>query len=345
SKVQRFKGSKVQRFKGSEVRVSLIRRLLFVLVLVVIAAGVVRASLEGFNARREAIVAACQAERNRLGIKSDDVLFSRYPTPEISLITTACVPAGGTGELVVKGKFVPGSKFLLESDRLEIVKEALTATEYRATVRAPAGTGPETASVSVYSPVSCASARGQKAVVVMGKYEWDLQSANGWRIKARPGLDTRCNPHEQGTIEYQVEFFRGAETTPFQKREAQLYFSRYDQNPFQLRVDDEKQSGDIQSQVEALTKKLMKPGISQAEQEKTMAQLEALTQKMVAQMSDLAAVQKQAQQIEQRRKEFGCAVLELRIESGSQVQGEMHCGELVGRGIKLSGTVKTSPAS
>ncbi len=324
---------------------SVIRRLLFVLVLIVIAAGIVRASLEGFNAKREAVVTACQAERNRLGIKSDDVLYAKYPTPEIALITTACIPAGGTGELIVKGKFVPGSKFLLQSDHLEIVKEALTATEYRATIKAPAGIGPEMADFAVYSPVSCASAHGEKAAVVTGKFEFDLQSANGWRIKARPGLDTRCKPREQGSIKYSLEFFRGTEAAPFQKREAELFFSPHDQNPYRLSVEQEKVGGDYEAQILALSQKLMNPSISDAEREKAMAQLEAVQQKMMAKMSDMNAMQKEAAQLEQRKKEFGCESLELRFESGSQVQGEMNCGELVGRGIKLNGTVKVVPAS
>ncbi|RPJ61755.1 MAG: OmpH family outer membrane protein [Acidobacteria bacterium] len=324
---------------------SVIRRLLFVLVLMVIAAGIVRASLDGFNAKREAIIAACQAERARLGIKSDDVLFSKYPTPEITLITTACVPAAGTGELVVKGKFVPGSKFLLQSDSLEVVKEALTGTEYRATIKAPAAIGPEVADIFVFSPVSGASAHGQKAVVVSGKFEWDLQSANGWRITARPaGPDTRCKSNRQ-SIKYNLEFFRGAEKVPFQKRQGELYFSAYSQNPYQLRVEEERPAEDLQAQVQALSEKMMSPSLSDAERDKLMTQLQTLSQKMVAQMSDMAAVQKQAQQLEQRKKEFGCETLELRIEPGSKVQGEMHCGQLVGRGIDLNGTVNVGPIS
>ncbi len=324
---------------------SFIRRSLFVLVLLVITAGLVRASLDGFHAKREAIVTACQAERKRLGITSDEVLRAKYPTPEISLITTACIPAGGTGELIVKGRFVVGSKFLLESDNLEVVKEALTATEYRATIKAPAGIGPEVADFWVFSPVSAISARGEKAAVVTGKFEWDLQSANGWRIKAHPGLDTRCKPREQGSLKYTVEFFRGAETVPFQKREGELYFTPYDQNSYQLRLEEEQIGGDYQAQIQALTQKLTKPGISDAERDKVMAQLQTLSQKMLEKMSDLNAVQKEAQQAEQKKKEFGCQTLELRIEGGSQVQGEMHCGELVGRGIKLNGTVKVTPIS
>ncbi len=312
---------------------------------VVIAAGIVKASLEGFNAKREAVVTACQAERNRLGIKSDQALYAKYPTPEITLITTACITPGGTGELIVKGKFVPGSKFLLQSDHLEIVKEALTATEYRATIKAPVGIGPETADLSVYTPVSCASAHGEKAAVVSGKFEFDLQSANGWRIKARPGLDTRCKPRGEGTIKYTVEFFKGTEAAPFQKREGELYFSPYDQNPYQLRLVEEQVGGDYQAQILALTQKLMNPNISDAERDKVMAQLEAVQQKMMAKMSDMNTMQKEVAQLEQRKKEFGCETLEIRFEAGSQVQGQMNCGELVGRGIKLNGTVKVVPAS
>jgi hypothetical protein len=315
------------------------RRVLFVLVVLMIAAGIVRASLESFDAKRQGVVTACQAERARLGIKSDAALYSKYPTPEITLVTTACIPPGGTGQLIVKGKFVPGTKFLLQSDHLEIVQEALTATEYRATIKAPEGVGPEVADFSAYTPVSCASAHGQKAAVVTGKFDFDLQSANGWRIKARPDVDTRCKPREQGSIKYTVEFFKGTETAAFQKREGELFFSPYDQNPYQLRMQEERFGEDVQAQIQALTEKMTKPGISDAEREKLMEQIEALSEKMIAQMSDRAAMQKLAAQAEQRRKEFGCEMLKLQVEAGSQVRGEMNCGQLVGRGVKLTGIV------
>jgi hypothetical protein len=323
---------------------SVLRKSLFVLVLMVVAAGLVRASLDGFTAKREAVINACQVERNKLGIKSDEVLYAKYPTPEITLITTAGVPVGGTGELVVKGKFVAGSKFLLESDHLDIVKEAQTATEYRATIKASAGIGPEVADLWVFSPVSGASAQGYKAVAVTGKFDWELQSSNGWRIKARQGVDTRLNPREQGSLKYTVEFYKGAETTPFQKREAELSFSAYDQHPFQLRVEEEQLGGDYQAQIQALSQKLMNPNTSDADRDKLMAQMQKISEKMIAQMSDASAVQKQAQQLEQRKKEFGCENIELRIDGG-QVQGEMRCGELVGRAIKLTGSVKPGPIS
>lgn len=323
---------------------SVIRRLVFVLLLSVIAAGLVRASLDGFDAKRRAIVTACQEERKRLGISNDD-LPSKYPTPEISLVTTACIPVGGTGQLIVKGKFLPGTKFLLHSDQLEVVKESVTATEYRATIKAPAGLGPEVADISAYSPVSCASAHAQKAAVVSGKWEWDLQSSNGWRIKARPGVDTRCNSRGQGALQYTVEFYRGAETTPFQKRPGELFFSPWDQHPYQLRVEEEKPGGDFQAQMQAISQKLMNPNTSMAEREKAMAEMQELQKKVMAKMSDMAAVQNEQKQFEQKKKEFGCEVLELQIGAGSQVQGLMRCGELVGRRIQVNGTVKVLPIS
>lgn len=323
---------------------SIIRRLTFVLVLTVIAAGIVRASLDRFDTNRRAIVTACQEERKRLGIPEDS-LRSKYPTPEISLVRTACIPVGGTGELVVKGKFVPGTKFLLHSNSLEVLKESATATEYRATIKAPAGLGPEVADISAYSPVSCASAQGQKAVVVTGKWEWDLQSSNGWRIKARPGADTRCTPGRQGSLEYTVQFFRGNETAPFQELKAELYYASYDQHPYQLRMEEERPGADFQAQAQALSQKLMNPNLSMAEREKAMAELEEFQKKMMAKMSDTAALQREQQQFEQKKKEFGCTVLELQMGTGLQVQGIMRCGELVGRRIEVKGNVKVGPVS
>jgi len=245
---------------------------------------------------------------------------------------------------VVKGKFAPGSKFLLQSDHIVIVKESLTATEYRATIKAQAGIGPEVADIQVFSPVSCISAQAQKAAVVTGKFEFDLQASNGWRIKARPVSDTRCNPRGRSEFSYNVEFFRGTETVAFQKREGELTYSPYSQNPFYLRVQEEQFGGDLNARMMALTKKMMDTSLSEAEREKAMTEIGAIQEKMVAQFQDKAVMQKEAQQLEQRKKEFGCTNLDLRL-NGSQVQGVMRCGELVGRSIQVNGTMKVGPTS
>ncbi|RPI22600.1 MAG: hypothetical protein EHM61_21900 [Acidobacteria bacterium] len=319
---------------------------LFVLILGVIAAGLVRGSLTNYEAKRKAIIAACAAERAKLSPTARNNVKADYPTPEITLIKSACVTPGGTGQLLVKGKFVQGTKFLLQSDTIEIVNETATTTEYRATVKVPSGIGPEEASIECYSPVSGIYAQGQKpAVIVTGKFEWDLKAANGWIIKARPLEDTRCTAAAQGDLNYSIEFFRGTETAPFQKRSAQLRYSPWSNPPFRFSIDAEEASLDGQAQMTELAKKLYNPNLSDAERDKLMAQLQTLQEKMVAQMSDMNAMQRKAKEAEQRKKEFGCRGIELQILPGSAVQGEMSCGELVGHDIKLTGTMKLVPTS
>jgi hypothetical protein len=314
------------------------RGFVLVFVLFVVALGVGRASLSRFQEQRKAIRDAAIAQRNRLGLKDKVTLFAKYPSPEISLVSTACLQPGGTGELVIKGKFVPGSKVLLESDSLEVVKEALTATEYRATVKAPAGIGPEEANCEIYTPVSSGYANRQNAVVVTGKYEWDLQGPNGLRIKARTASDNRCQSRDGGgEMRYNMEFFRGSETAPFQKRSARLYYSPYESTQYRFSIEEEPAGGDVQKQYEALAKKMGDPNLSDAEREKAMAQMEALSTKLMAELQKMGDPA-YARQLEEKKKEFGCANLSLSVQGG-QAQGVLQCGEKFGRDLRVAGSV------
>src|SRR5690242_10040666 len=93
--------------------------------------GLVRAALTGFQQKQQALRAASRAELQKLGI-TRDAAKARYPTPQITLVSSACLTPGSTGEVVVKGKFAPETKFVFETDHVTVVKDTLTPTEYRA---------------------------------------------------------------------------------------------------------------------------------------------------------------------------------------------------------------------
>ncbi|HXK59958.1 MAG TPA: OmpH family outer membrane protein [Acidobacteriota bacterium] len=316
-------------------------RWLFVFVIVVIAAGAVRGSLTNYQAKRKAILEACEAERRRLSPTALEEVRSSNSTPEIQFIHTARLKPGGVGQLIVKGKFVPGTKFLLVSDSIAVVNETLTTSEYRATVKAPVGIGPETADVEAFAPVTAAYARGTKpAVVVTGKFQWEFKSANGWRVKAIPGEDTRGSGRDQGHFNYRLEFFRGAETAPFERRPARLGFDPWSSPPFTIYVEEEVEGTDLQARMQELAQRISLPNISNEERAKLMQEIQVIQQKMVAQLSDMNAMQRRAQEIEQKRKEFGCRSIQVEVLPGGDVRGTMSCGELVGRNLTLTGTLK-----
>ena len=137
--------------------------------------------------------------------------------PEIGLVSSACLLPGGTGEVVVKGKFVPDTRFIFQNDSLEVVKESLTAGEYRATLKVAPGIGPQTAALMAISPVSGISTRKERAAVVGGKYEWIMESANGWKIVARSAGDRPCGSTAPAEDPYEVLFYRKGEASPLEQ--------------------------------------------------------------------------------------------------------------------------------
>lgn len=304
--------------------------------------GVVRASLEKFDQQRQAIYVAAQAEQKRLGITTRAALGSQYPTPEIALAApgsgSTCAVPGETVQLVIKGKFKPGTKFLLRSDRLEILTENVTPTEYRATVKVPADIGPESADLHAFAPVSAFHSAIDNAVVVTGRYEWHMNVSNGWRIIARLLEDTRCNSGSGGRMKYQLDFFKGAETTPFEKRTATLYFDPYSSENYHFDIDEADATGGAQAEMEQIARRFQDPKITPAEMEKLNARIEVLQKQMMEQYQKMADPAWQKQQ-EQKKQEFGCEDIYLKL-TGLQFAGTMRCSEKVGTSLKITGTLK-----
>jgi hypothetical protein len=307
-------------------------------VLVLVVLGLAHAALSRYQERRSAIFLAAKAERERLGIVSNQAL-GPFPTPEIQLGRANCLVPGATAEVIVKGKFKPGTSFLWKSDRLEVLKESATATEYRATLKVPADMGPESVDLEAYAPVSAFEAIYPKAVVVAGRYEWDMNVSNGWRIKARLLEDTRCSsPGGSGEMKYALEFFRGQENTPFEKRTAKLYFSPYDTRPYRFSIDEENPFGGSQAEMEELAKKFQSGSLSDAEMQKLMARLEELQKEMqvnLAKMGDPAYVKK----LEEEKEQFGCQSIELQVQE-FRLEGQLRCSQKVGTNLTVTGTLK-----
>lgn len=319
----------------------LIRNTALVCIIVLLAAGLTRASLKKFEQRRDAIMEASQKEQKRLGLTDRVALYAKHPSPEITLVSCLMLPPGGTGELVVKGKFQPGTQFVISSDNIEVVKEAATTSEYRATIKALAGAGPDYASVEAFSPVSGANHRSRNVIFVGGKYEWDLKADNGWRVKARNGADTRCGSDNDGNpnVTYTLEFFKGAETTPFAKREATLHYSQYDSRYSFSISDQDEEAMNFEAELKNIYTKMSDPNISDAERDKLMAKMQTLSQKMMEGAGDMAAMQKKAAEQEAKKKEFGCRSISMTLDASGAISGDLQCGQNVGR-QKLTGMMK-----
>lgn len=311
-----------------------------VLVLVVLAVG--RAANYRYQETERAFRQACSAELKKLGAAGD--LRTKYPTPVVTAVSSGCLLPGGTAEVVVRGKFVPGTKFIFQNDNFQVVKESLAGGEYRATVKATPGVGPQTADLQVISPVTCTGAFQHRAVAIGGRYEWKMEAANGWRIEARPAAGGTCGAQLAGGQQirpgkYDLLFYRAGENAPFEKREATLDFSLWNRANYAFSVKDA-EIGPSSSH-EALMKKLQDPNLPMEERQRLMQDFMKMQGELIAaaqKMSDPAYRKAQ----EAKKLEFGCGFIDLELPAGStSFKGTMRCSEKVGRQIAVTGSMKS----
>lgn len=305
--------------------------------------GIARASTRQYQQRQKALLIEVAAERARLGLTDSKVLFAKYPTPEITLCRMIRVLPGTSGEVVLRGKFAPGTKFLFENDNVEVVKELATPAEYRATVRVPPGIGPSYAFLYAYAPVSGANVRCH-ALYIGGKYEWDFTAENGWRILLRM-LDENITSDAGRPPEpvYRVEFYRGSEPKPFETLEVNfgLEASPWEDSYAGSLREPKAVQGSAEAEVQKLIEKMTKGQLSPKEMEQVSQRLAELSEKMMQeQQATIAKITSPdyAKELERKQQEFGCYYLNARLTPAG-VEGDVTCGEKVGT-VKLKGTMK-----
>jgi FKBP-type peptidyl-prolyl cis-trans isomerase len=300
--------------------------------------GVTHAFLSKYQQKRQEIMAACKAARDKLSPEELKALAAKCPTPEIALVSPAVVKPGDTVEVTVTGKFPAGTTFLFESDAVEIVKESAAANSYRATIKIASGGGPERLSVRAFVPVCCKSNSRGNAITVGGNFEWELKGANGWTIKARSAAPA-SRPNQAQELPYSLEFYRGNETVSFEKRAAMLSPSQGDPPSYYFSISNQDaSSANAQAEMEAIGKQMQNPNLSDAERDRLMKKMEetiARMQKDLAKMTDPSYMK----QLQQKEEEFGCASINLNLQNGIAA-GNLNCSQKVGRNIKLTGTMK-----
>jgi hypothetical protein len=312
----------------------LLKRTLCIAAVALIGLAFGRAASFRFQEKTKAIYDQCRAELAKLGITRDQAKV-KYFTPEISMVSAACLPPGGTGQVVIKGKFAPGTKFVFENDNIETVTESLAGGEYRATVKAAPGIGPQSAGVVAITPVTGLSVRHDRVASVGGKYEWIMDAANGWRIVANStgaGCAERGAPHE-------VRFFRKGESAPFEKRAATLHHSVYERENFNFDISEQDAATQSQADdMQALVKQMTDPNLSDAQREQVMKKVEVAQQRMMAGVQKMANPD-YARQLQAQRDQFGCSRIFLQ-EQGGSLTGRLRCSDKVGTQIGLTGAVK-----
>jgi hypothetical protein len=316
------------------MRVS-IHRFVCAAVVVLLGFSLVRAANTRFRDKEDSILKACRDQLRASG-QTAAAMKTRFPTPEIGLATPACLLPGATGEVAIKGKFAPGTQFVFENDNLEVVKESLSGGEYRATLKAAPGIGPQSAGVRVITPGSCTQAQQSNVVLVGGRYEWTMKSANGWTIVAR-STGQPCD-RSSGDGAYEVSFYRNGESNPFEKRSASLYYSMYEKTNYRFSIsrEDPAAKASMDSYM-SLMQRVSDPKLSPAQRDALMKQLEQMATQMQADMKKQIdpAYQKQLQE---KQLQFGCENIALEV-AGSSYTGTMRCAQKVGSSIAVTGTV------
>ncbi len=296
--------------------------------------GIARASTDEYAKKREAIHEACATQRDQQGLTDSGSLYAKYPTPEISLTHLTRIVPGATGDVAVPGRFAPGTQFLFDNDALQVIQQSLTPTGYHATVRAAPGTGPGLAVLHAFTPGSCAEAVAP-AVYIGGKFAWEFTASNGWRITLHL-TDEKYQPtqSEPPAPLYSVQFYRGAETQPFETRDLTLLLTSSGHNSYSGSLQESAPAGAQNPMVEIqqISKRLQDPNLSPAERAKLMTRISQLTQQMVQQQS---AAQQQmqdpnyAKNMQEKRAEFGCEEIQFKTD-GNSAEGSVTCGEKVG---------------
>jgi len=301
--------------------------------------GIARAANSHYAERRSAFFESQEAERKKLGLTDWGQIKAKYPTPEVTLCHAAHVAPGGTADVIVRGKFVPGSKFLFENDAVEVLKESATTTEYHATVKVPAGIGPGYSPLHIFAAMSGIEASPPcPAVYIGGKYEWDFTTQNGWQIKLRPKGDPFPKDGSGPITTYTAQFYRSGEAKPFEMRDLNLGIEGVlygDSYGGQL-LESADSPGNPQANMEQLMKKAFDPSTSPEEREKLMQKVAEAQQAMMAKMTDPKALQQQQQEQMQKDAEFGCKSMTFN-SSADPVEGRISCGQKVGT-IAIKGT-------
>ena len=146
-----------------------------------------------FHQRLEDFLQRARAERQRLGLGDMRAAKKKYPTPEISLISTGgsqggggdsgaevvCLKPGQTRELTFEARMPAGSMVAFDCDALEVLEEKVSEDKARVKVRVKKDALPGSCDFVAVAAVSGVQNR-VPAVNIGGRYVWDLKLTNGW---------------------------------------------------------------------------------------------------------------------------------------------------------------------
>jgi hypothetical protein len=190
---------------------------------------------------------------------------------------------GSTLDLIIEGKFGAGTHFLFDSDFVEVVKEnSATPNVYQATVRVSPQASPSVVQVDPYTAVTCRGGRGAVAMVIGGKYAWDLAAADGSRIVMRStGSGFALNNEGKFEDTYAAEFYRPKEAKPHQVRN--ILMSVAGPGVYSLKTVDQLDfgTGNLIAVQQRVMQRMADPKTTDEEKERLSKEYEAALEKSV----------------------------------------------------------------
>jgi hypothetical protein len=305
-----------------------------------IAVGIVRATGDSAALERLAAQARLVSTAHAAGL----TLSAADPTPTVTLAKLLELAPGGSGQLAASGLFPPGSTFTLKGNWLTVTNQTVAGNQYSATVAVSPNALPGKGYLNMSAPSG--KFAGAQAVVIKGTWRIDVTAANGWRIKMTP----MTRPATQSDIAMKAEFFKGAETTPFEVRDAALSIPEPDQT-FVISFNDAAKNDEctaVAEQMGAIGQR-MTTAKTDAERERVMKDMERIQGKQAAciekQMKDMQVLIANAQnpayqKAEQEKADnFGCRNMIFRPAPNNAIEGNLACGKNI-QNPKVTGTMK-----
>jgi|GEM_PF-1898042 len=305
-----------------------------------LGAAEVRSAAKDQQSRLVAFQQKAMKERKSQGLENNpQALYSKYPTPEITLVSVAgadskelpTVQAGSELTLSFSGRFVQGSLAHADCWGVEVLSEKQVENRLEVRVRVAGTTLPGDCSVRIISPVSLATAREQ-AFRVVGKHRWELKLDNGtkarltttaqasspditgtseWFDKGGKSLGTRPVKVTQTSEAYRVEVQRNEQETAATNKANEAASKEFSGADTQKQVDEIQQK--IQNECMKLAGDKMGPCIK-----KYTAQMKALSDKTQAKVQE-------AQQ-KATATTVGCESLSLQASDGKVSGQGLNCG-------------------
>src|SRR5262249_50743929 len=215
------------------------------------------------------------------------------------------------------------------------------ARRYTTKVTVAADAAADYAPIFAISPVSGAYNSCPAVFVAGPPPQYALTGDNGWTVTVTPMTKGFDVGQQEASLQYQLAFTKGGESTPFKKMSGRLLL-RFDQEtgqeislPLEALADD----GSPDAELAAITKKASDPNYMKNLPPKELDRLIKRMTELNEQKMKIVSAPDYAEKMAKEGAEFGCTSLSLTTK-GDRVTGRLTCGSGGGQNgyVTLTGT-------